>query len=67
VRRSEEIVRTASVFVDGVSSGGVSDVVLRDRKTISRRTALLLLQLAWIAVPERFLLGGHSIPRISAA
>jgi ribonuclease J len=36
VRRSEDIIPHGSVLVDGVSTGGVSDVVLRDRRHLSQ-------------------------------
>jgi len=36
VRQDDESVPHGSVFVDGVSSGGVSDVVLRDRRHLSQ-------------------------------
>lgn len=36
VRRAPETVAHGSVLVDGVSTGGVSDVVLRDRKHLSQ-------------------------------
>jgi len=36
VRHGEEIIQHGSVLVDGISSGGVSDVVLRDRKHLSQ-------------------------------
>ena len=36
VRKSDEIIPHGSVLVDGVSTGGVSDVVLRDRRHLSQ-------------------------------
>ena len=36
VRRSETVIPHGSVFVDGISAGGVSDVVLRDRRHLAQ-------------------------------
>jgi ribonuclease J len=35
VRRSELVIPHGSIFVDGISTGGVSDVVLRDRRHLA--------------------------------